>query len=613
MEERDILIQFKDGVLDRGQAVRLLTGGAGPVPDVLSAPTPDRPEASGRATARDSVPDAPSTPAAAAHPAGPGRAPVDDRYAVVGIAGRYPLAPDLGTFWDNVREGRETATEGPYRRPWGTVLGTGERGHFVDRAADFDPEFFGLTPDEGRLMDPQERLFLETAWEALEDAGCTGARLDALTGPSRQPRSVGVFVGVATADYALLAAQSWPRWGRTPPHSGHWSLAGRLSRLLGLNGPGQALDAAEASGLVALHHAVGALRRGECSAAVAGGVELLLHPSRGRDGVGEGVGAVVLKPLARALADGDRVHAVVRETAVVPVPAPAEGLHETREATLRRIGDAGAATGIAALTSAVLQLRHAILAPTRDGTEAAPWPRPADADGRALPRVATVEVRVPGGPAARAVLEDYPGDGFPYDDPADADAGHDELVLLSAPTPAHLTATAASLADWLDAAVDRGRLRPRTGLAELARALRAGRADLPCRLALTAHGLRQLADKLRQFASQGGQELPTGADRACSDGSRAHAADVRAGAADPYGLGEVPETRDYLAALWRGGRTEQLTRLWLGGLDIDWAALERRPGGAAPVALPPPTFLRRPLWLGDAGEAGRTDATERAG
>lgn len=170
------------------------------------------------------------------------------------------------------------------------------------------------------------------------------------------------------------------------PESGHWSLAGRLSGLLGLSGPAQAVDTAESSALVAVHLAVGALRRGECAAAVAGGVELLLHPSRGRQGAGEGVGAVVLKPLARALADGDHVHAVVRSTSTgTSAWTGTPELRETRETTVCRVGHAGAVTGLAALTAAVLQLRYGILAPARGSDTATPWPRPRDARGQELP------------------------------------------------------------------------------------------------------------------------------------------------------------------------------------------------------------------------------------
>lgn len=198
MDEREILTRFKAGTLGREEAERLLNARA---PDV-SVPAP-------QAASPTVLPPAEHHLAA------------DGGYAVVGLAGRYPMAPDLHAFWENLREGRDTSCGTPAGRPGGSVLRPGQRGHLLDKVAEFDPEFFGLTPCEGALMDPQERLFLEIAWEALEDAGCTGAGLDALTGPGGVPRAVGVFAGVSSADYALLAAGSWGRGQREMPAGGH--------------------------------------------------------------------------------------------------------------------------------------------------------------------------------------------------------------------------------------------------------------------------------------------------------------------------------------------------------------------------------------------------------
>jgi acyl transferase domain-containing protein len=577
MDEREILTRFKAGTLGREQAERLLTGQAADVP---AAP----PQA-----ASHTVP-----PQAERHLAAEGR------YAVVGLAGRYPMAPDLHTFWENLREGRDTSCGTPAGRPGTSVLAAGQRGHLLDGVAEFDPEFFKLTPREGALMDPQERLFLETAWEALEDAGCTGARLDALTGPGDAPRAVGVFVGVSSADYALLAAEAWGRGQREMPAGGHGGLPGRLAALLGLSGPGQVLDTGACSALTAVHLAVASLERGECAAAVAGGVELLLHPSRARDGAGEGVGAVVLKRLDRALADKNRVYALIRATSSGFRPrSPASAApdaaqnrrrnddtsvatdtvpRQTRDAIVRRVGNAGAALGIAGITAAVLQVGQGVLAPVQDGQEAVPWKRECDERGRELPRSTTVEVDGEAGLVARAVVEEFlPERGAPRTD----GAGRPELVLLSAPTPAHLAATAARLADWLAQFTQEAN---GTELADVARVLRAGRAAMPCRIALLAKDVPQLVAGLRRFARTrtGDEDLSP--------------ADLRDGGADPLRLGEAPETHDYLAALWRSGRLEQLTRLWLSGIDVGRAALEDRPG--APRAVPPPSaFLRRTLWL----------------
>ncbi|MGW7289745.1 beta-ketoacyl [acyl carrier protein] synthase domain-containing protein [Streptomyces sp. NPDC054847] len=580
MDEREVLTRFKAGTLERADAVRLLVNAGAHTPDTGPPPLP------------------------AAHPAGPAPAAGDGTgVAVVGIAGRYPLAPDLERYWENLREGRDTSSAGPSHRPGPHPLTAGQRAHFLDGAADFDPAFFGLSADEGALMDPQERIFLEVAWEAMENAGCTGARLDALTGPDGQGRSVGVFAAVTTADYTLLAAEAWAHGGRQMPPSGHWGLPGTLQTLLKLTGPGQAVDAAASSGLAAVHLATEALRRGECALAVVGGVELLLHPSRGRHHAGEGAGAVVLKPLARALADGDRIHAVVRSTRTWCGPggpcAPEGDLHETHRTILRRVGDAGAATGLAALTSAVLQLRHATLAPAEPDGTARPWPRPRDTQGREQPRRATVEIAPDGGPAARTVLEEHLP---PPPQPApDDDVRPGEQILLSAPTPEHLRADAARLADWLAGHEHRSTDTP-AALADVARALRAGRSCRPCRIALPADDTDHLVHRLREFAHT--TATPTG----LTDATGTRFADLRDATPDPLGMAQAPETRDYLTALWRGGRTETLTRLWLSGLDIDWAALQHRPGAAPPPPLPPSAFLRRELWLGrpPEGEGAQT-------
>ncbi len=149
------------------------------------------------------------------------------------------------------------------------------------------------------------------------------------------------------------------------------------------------------------------------------------------------------------------------------------------------------------------------------------------------------------------------------------------MVLLSAPTPAHLAATVRRFAAFL---VESG---PEVDLAGLARCLRTGRAAMDCRFAAVVADTGRLARVLADFAPEGGD-----------------CADLRRGGADPLRLGEVPETRDYVAALWSGRRLHQLRQLWLAGLDVDWAALEepRGPGSIA-IPLPASALLRTPLWL----------------
>ncbi|MFD6113936.1 beta-ketoacyl synthase N-terminal-like domain-containing protein [Streptomyces yangpuensis] len=622
MDEKEVLTRFKNGGLDRAQAAALLSGAAGapraartatgPEPVVFHLPDtwPDR-AADGPALTDRPAP----SPTHPGHPA-PDRATAAP-IAVVGMAGRYPGAPDVDAFWHRTRSGHGSASAPPPGRPGA------DTGHYLERVQDFDAEFFGIDAHEAALMDPQERLFLETAWEALEDAGCTGGRLDELTAPDGTRRSVGVFTGAGSGDYALLAARTWTRERPVPmPLSGQWSLPNRLSALLGLTGPSQSIDTAQSSVLVAVHHALAALHRGECAAALVGGVRLLLHPSSRRPGAGEGVGALLLKPLERALADGDTVHCLVRGSAVghtAPHPShgtaagpgrrprttgsahlaeagreDAPGQRVLREAlraagvdasavavrddagSVRAlVGDAGAATGAAVLTRGVLQLRHRVLAPGAGRAGAQTWETGANGEGAAsAPRRICVGARGHGGADAHVILEEYvPTTAQAPQDPASTTG---ELFLLSAPTPAHLAATARRFADLL------GGPGAVPTLAALTRTLRTGRAAMDCRFAAVVGDTGELVRILEQFVRDG-----------------APCADLRDTDPDPLGLGGIPETDDYLAALWQGGHLRQLRALWLSGLDVDWAALERTHGsGAVAVPLPPSAFLRVPLWLG---------------
>ncbi|HLF25325.1 MAG TPA: SDR family NAD(P)-dependent oxidoreductase [Anaerolineae bacterium] len=265
--------------------------------------------------------------------------------AVIGIGCRFPgEANDPESFWRNLRDGVDAIRDVPGDRwdvdavydPDPDVPGktyTRQAG-FIDHADRFDPQFFGIAPREAISMDPQQRLLLEVAWEALENAGQAPDKLNG----SR----TGVFVGIASSDYAALQLKGGDParldlyYGSGVAHS---IAAGRLSYILGLQGPSIALDTACSSSLVAVHLAVQSLRGDECRLAMVGGVHLLLAPDNtiafsksrmlapdGRcktfdaraDGFGdgEGCGVVILKRLSDALADGDRILAVIRGTAV---------------------------------------------------------------------------------------------------------------------------------------------------------------------------------------------------------------------------------------------------------------------------------------------------------
>lgn len=604
MDNREILTRFKSGTLPREQAVALLTGAL----LVPAAPT--------------GPPVAPVPPPARALTAGPagggntGR-PAGGRYAVTALHVRLPQAGGLEAFWREQADGRG----GIPAPPSGQGVRAGRAGRFLDGFDEFDAEFFGLTPQEAELMDPQERLLLETVWQTLETAGYAGARLDALTSADGEPRSLGVYVATGPADYALLAAEQLAQGraeadpeGRARARSaaGCADPAGRLSALLDLRGPSQAVDTGEASFLTALHLALGALRAGECAAALVGAADLRLHPSRHGTDRAEGVGALLLRPLAAARAAGDTVHAVVRGGALghagrgtaravervarraldaAGVDASSVALRETGATATAAVGDAGAATGLVALARAVLQLRHATLLPA-PGRDAGEWPPRYDDEGRELPRRASVTVRGASGTVAGVVLEEHPRTGT--GPRPRAGARGEELVLLSAPTPEHLARTAGRLAARLDPPDGSPGQAPEP--AAVAGELRLGRAALPCRLATTARTTAELATALAGFAADPGPAFarePGGTEERAP--GRVRAVDLRGRAGRGPLVEELPETGEYLAALWRGDRTVALARLWLAGVDVTAAGVTEP---APVVPLPTTAMLRRPLWVG---------------
>ncbi|EPY93027.1 hypothetical protein K530_50205 [Streptomyces noursei CCRC 11814] len=295
----------------------------------------------------------------------------DEGIAVVGLAGRYPLADTPDALWANLRDGRHCITEVPPERwdaaehyaPDGAdaLRAHTKWGGFLADVDKFDPLFFHISPTVAENMDPQERLFLQTAWETLEDAGYPPRTLG-------RDNPVGVFVGLMNSNYEWMGGEAAALGVPTDAHSDHWSLANRVSHVLDLTGPSMAIDTACSASLTAVHLACESLRRGECNAAIAGGVNLILHPKHlalysrrnmvshddrcksfgtGADGfvAGEGVGAVLLKPLRRAVADGDRIHGVIRGSAVnaggktvgYTVPSPTAQA-EVIKAALRRAG-----------------------------------------------------------------------------------------------------------------------------------------------------------------------------------------------------------------------------------------------------------------------------------
>jgi acyl transferase domain-containing protein len=273
---------------------------------------------------------------------------VDPRaVAIIGMAGRFPQADSLHELWENLRLGRDSITEVPADRWDANALYSADKtradraytkwGGFINGVQDFDAALFHISPREAGIVDPQSRLFLESCWAALEDAGYTPERLVTTDDPVYR-RDVGVFVGAMYGEYQLHEAEERLRGNPILANSAYWSIANRVSYFFDFQGPSVAVDTACSSALTTVHLAVESLRAGTCRVAIAGGVNVLVHPNRylmlsqgrfassdgrcrsfgaGGDGYvpGEGVGAVVLKPLRDALRDGDHIRGVIRGTA----------------------------------------------------------------------------------------------------------------------------------------------------------------------------------------------------------------------------------------------------------------------------------------------------------
>jgi acyl transferase domain-containing protein/NADPH:quinone reductase-like Zn-dependent oxidoreductase/acyl carrier protein len=276
---------------------------------------------------------------------GSAKLPIESpRFAIVGYAARFPGAQNASEFWDVLRDGRDATSEVPKDR-WdvdeffdaepgvpGKVVT--RRAGFVDDVTGFDAPFFGMSTREVRMMDPQHRLLLETAWRAVEHSGTAPTDL--------ANTNAGVFVGLATHDYLGMASdeldyheiEAYMAIGTS-----NAAAAGRISYRLGLQGPAVAVDTACSSSLVAIHQACQALHLGECDLALAGGANVLLTPATmitfshahmlapdgkcktfdaAADGYvrGEGCGIIVIKRLEDAVRDGDRIRAVIRGSAI---------------------------------------------------------------------------------------------------------------------------------------------------------------------------------------------------------------------------------------------------------------------------------------------------------
>lgn len=252
--------------------------------------------------------------------------------AIIGMGGIMPQSEDMLSFWRNLEEARDLVTEIPSDRWKKEDLpdNISKWGGFMNEIDKFDPLFFGISPMEAELMDPQQRIFMQTVWETIEDAGYKPSDLAG--------SNTGLFVGVSTTDYRDVLKDSEIE-ALTSTGNSHCILTNRISFLLNLHGPSEPIDTACSSSLVAIHRGVESIYCGDCDMAIAGGVNVIasptLHISFSKAGMlspdgrcktfdekangyvrGEGTGAILLKPLSKALKDGDNIYALIKGTAI---------------------------------------------------------------------------------------------------------------------------------------------------------------------------------------------------------------------------------------------------------------------------------------------------------
>ena len=630
--------------------------------------------------------------------------------AIVGMAGRFPGARNVDAYWELLREGREAVTffDEVELIENGIDPEIVKRPNYVkakpvlDDCEQFDAAFFQINPREAELMDPQQRLFLECAWEAIESAAHD---------PWTHPGRIGVFAGAGKNTYLLLNLLSQADW----MHSDELFklllgnekdyLSTRVSYKLNLKGPSITVQTACSSSLVAVHLACQSLLLGECDIALAGGVSVdvpragylyraggILSPDghcRAFDsearGVtfGNGVGVVVLRRASDALADADFIQALIRGTAVnndgadragftapsvngqaqaitealavsglaadtityveahgtaTPVGDPIElqGLTQAfRRHTARtqycalgsvktNIGHLGAAAGIAGLIKTVLALKHQEIPPSLHFTKPNPQidfaNSPFFVNAKRRPwesadvRRAGVSSFGQGGTNAHVVLEEAPA----WTRPVNECSRGEQVLVLSAQTPAALAAVTERLADFLS--------RTEFALADIAFTLQAGRTRFNFRRFLVCSDKQQAAAFLRALDPA----------RVIDGFSAATSGEVEFVFADDISLAD----RDAALQLWRrwgvrpssvrDSRTARSTdtiklligsfpqrvneetsncleidgndlpaaigKLWLAGVQIDWSGYHS--GYAVRrVPLPAYPFQRRRHWI----------------
>jgi polyketide synthase PksL len=599
--------------------------------------------------------------------------------AIVGLAGRYPQAENLQEFWKNLQNGRDSITEIPSERWDHTLYYDPDRsklgksyskwGGFIADVDKFDPLFFNISPKEAALTDPQERLFLETAWETIEDAGYTK---ESISG-----NRVGVFVGVMWGQYELYGAEAMLSGNAALPNSSYASIANRVSYFFDFHGPSIALDTMCSSSLTAIHLACTELRNGEIDAAIAGGVNLTVHPSKyvsmsqgkfaasdgkcrsfgqGGDGYvpGEGVGAVLLKPLENALRDGDQIYAVIKSSALnhggktngytVPNPNaqgdlildafkkanidprtlgyvethgtgtslgdPIEitGLLKAFESSTgekqfcpigsvkSNIGHLESAAGIAAVTKALLQIKYRQLVPSLHADP--PNPNINFQESPFYVQTELAEWKHTAAHPRRVGVSSFGAGGsnahLILEEYGGAQESESAPPLMQHEVFVLSAKDQGALGRYAQRVVNFLQNTSAVSLADMAFTSQVGRSPMDARLAVITSSLEDLTDKLNQWITlRKNKSIHPGGAREFEGVFHGSVRDAQHGAVN---LIEGRAGKAFLADLLASADLEKLARLWVLGVEMNWSFLGR---AATPrrVSLPTYPFAKERCWV----------------
>ncbi|WP_052410165.1 type I polyketide synthase [Paenibacillus durus] len=611
-------------------------------------------------------------------------ADVDDPIAIIGIAATMPQSDCPSELWNNLASGESMISEIPRDRwDWQQYFGDPLKeanktdirwGGFMKEIDKFDALFFGISPREAEIMDPRQRIYLQTVWQAIEDAGYKASDLSG--------SKTGMFVGVVSSDYNdLMNEYGVNVEAQTAMGVFHSILANRISYLLNLHGPSEPVDTACSGSLVAIHRAVESIRNGDCDMAIAGGISVIASPHLyiafnkagmlspdGRcktfdskaDGYvrSEGSGALVLKPLSKAQASGDHIYGVIKATAInhgghantltspnpnaqaqliidawkksgidprtvsyieahgtgTPLGDPIEinGLkkafaqlykmwdeqfgadlnnvsqpvekHCAIGSVKTYIGHLEAASGIAGVMNVLLSMKHNKLLPNLQLKELNPyiqlegspfyivkdaqeWNR----SNKDTPRCAGVSSFGFGGVNAHVVIQEYIEPEYSAES-----ASSSNVIVLSAKNEERLKSYAAHIAEFINSS--------NSVMADICFTLQTGREAMEERIAFTVSNAKEAMEKLELFAL-GNTDIP----RFCQGRT------VRRKLKE-NGLSEGEDNTFVTDNLIRSQELQDLARLWVSGVEIDWMQLYV---GKQPQRISMPTypFVKERHWL----------------